>query len=110
MSDEKKYNHLESFFDLYYYIKNNMIIHSVNWDKFLINILLNDNESIVSVKMIPDSKYNAVTQLFKMDSIVEDFTPDANHSNFESIIDYIHSTELKIDIRTCPMCRTKFKC
>lgn len=112
MSEEKKYNHLEAFYDLYYYLKNNESIYGIDWNRFIVNILLDDAETIISIKVIPDSVFNAQTRILTIVTVnIDNDTtlPDEVHDNQKSVIKYIRKIEKKINIVKCPTCQTKFK-
>lgn len=109
MSDQK-FNHLESFYDLFTYLKNNENIYGTKWDTFQVNVMLNDNTSIVCIKMIPDSKYVVHTALFDLSTLPEgDFNADEIHYSRKSVTKYLRKVEKKLDIVQCPNCKTKFK-
>lgn len=110
MSEDNKFNHIESFYDLVFYLRNNERIHGIKWDSFQVNLILDDNITIVCIKMIPDNKFNVITSVFDLSTIPEgDFNPDVIHDNKKSLIKYLRKLDKKLDINQCPNCKTKFK-
>jgi len=110
MSNEEKFNHLRSFYELYTFFSNNYNVSSVNWDLFQINILLSDNANILCFKLVPGSIFEVHSNMFLVGELPADgqFWPEEKHYNKNSIVKYIRKKEKKLQIIQCPHCQTKF--